>query len=187
MKRRILVVDDDDATRQAAAKCLQMMSDWDVVEAYCGAQAIESATAQQPDAILLDVMMPAMDGPAMLAKLRTTRATSHIPVVLITGKVQAVKNGAYAHLPVAAILVKPFDPLRLASQIAYALGWETEAWSKRKPAARHESIAAFPRVATGRQSSLLSLPPAIPTPGRCPSMSPDCGPPFAHFRRGSPR
>ena len=94
MKRRILVVDDDDAAREAAARSLQMMSDWDIVEAYCGAQAIESATQNQPDAILLDVMMPAMDGPAMLAKLRSTRATSHIPIVLLTAKVNAVQNGS---------------------------------------------------------------------------------------------
>lgn len=124
MRRRILVVDDDDATRQAAALCLHTMAGWDVVEAYCGAQAIESATQHQPDAILLDVMMPAMDGPAMLAKLRASRATSHIPIVLLTAKVEAVRNGSLSHLPVAAILLKPFDPLRLAGQLADALGWE---------------------------------------------------------------
>jgi CheY-like chemotaxis protein len=124
VKRRILVVDDDDAARHAAASSLRMMTGWDVVEAYCGAQAIESATLQQPDAILLDVMMPAMDGPAMLAKLRTARATSHIPIVLLTAKVQAVHNGSFDHLPVAGILLKPFDPLRLASQVADALGWD---------------------------------------------------------------
>ncbi len=126
MKRRILVVDDDDAARQAAAYSLQVMAGWDVVEAYCGAQAIESAKLHQPDAILLDVMMPAMDGPAMLGKLRTTRATSHIPIVLLTAKVQAVHDGSLSHLPVAAILSKPFDPLRLASQVADALGWEKD-------------------------------------------------------------
>jgi CheY-like chemotaxis protein len=126
VKRRILVVDDDDAARHAAAQSLQRMADWDVVEAYCGAQAIESATRQQPDAILLDVMMPAMDGPAMLAKLRTMRATSHIPIVLLTARVEAVHSGSFSHLPVAAILLKPFDPLRLASQIADALGWHNE-------------------------------------------------------------
>ncbi len=125
MKRRILVVDDDDAARYAAVCSLQTMAGWDVIEAYCGAQAIETATQQQPDAILLDVMMPAMDGPAMLAKLRATRATSHIPIVLLTAKVQAVHNGSLAHLPVAGILFKPFDPLRLASQVADALGWES--------------------------------------------------------------
>ncbi len=126
MKRRILVVDDDDAARQAAAYSLQTMAGWEVVQAYCGAQAIESATQHQPDAILLDVMMPAMDGPAMLAKLRAIRATSHIPIVLLTAKVHAVHDGSLSHLPVAAILPKPFDPLRLASQVADALGWKGE-------------------------------------------------------------
>jgi CheY-like chemotaxis protein len=124
VKRRILVVDDDDAARQAAAYSLETMAGWDVVQAYCAAQAIESATQHQPDAILLDVMMPAMDGPALLAKLRATRATSHIPIVLLTAKVQAVHDGSLSHLPVAAILPKPFDPLRLASQVAKALGWD---------------------------------------------------------------
>jgi CheY-like chemotaxis protein len=124
VKRRILVVDDDDATREAAALSLHTMAGWNVVEAYCGAQAIETATKDQPDAILLDVMMPAMDGPAMVAKLRSVRATSHIPIVLLTGKVQALEDGSLSHLPVAAILAKPFDPLTLAKQVAEALGWE---------------------------------------------------------------
>jgi CheY-like chemotaxis protein len=124
VKRRILVVDDDDATREAAARSLHAMAGWDVSQAYCAAQAIESATNNQPDAILLDVMMPAMDGPAVLAKLRSVRATSHIPIVLLTAKLQAVQDGSLAHLPVEAILSKPFDPLRLASQVAHALGWE---------------------------------------------------------------
>ncbi|MGA3223079.1 MAG: response regulator [Acidobacteriaceae bacterium] len=126
MKRRILVVDDDDAAREAVAYSLQTMAGWDVVEAYCGAQAIESATRHQPDAILLDVMMPAMDGPAMLGKLRTARATSHIPIVLLTAKVHAAYDGSLSHLPVAGILLKPFDPKRLAHQVADALGWERE-------------------------------------------------------------
>ncbi|MGB8538904.1 MAG: response regulator [Acidobacteriaceae bacterium] len=126
MKRRILVVDDDDVARQAAVHSLQTMTGWDVAEAYCGAQAIESAKQHQPDAILLDVMMPAMDGPAMLGKLRATRATSHIPIVLLTAKVNAIHDGSLSHLPVAAILSKPFDPLRLANQVADALGWEKD-------------------------------------------------------------
>ena len=124
MKRRILVVDDDDAARKAVAYSLHTIAGWDVAEAYCGAQAIESAMQDQPDAILLDVMMPAMDGPAMLGKLRSTRITSHIPIVLLTAKVDAATNRSLAHLPVAGILLKPFDPLRLASQVAEALGWD---------------------------------------------------------------
>ena len=110
MKRRILVVDDDDATREAAALSLHTMAGWDVVEAYCGAQAIETATRHQPDAILLDVMMPAMDGPAMVAKLRSVRATSHIPIVLLTAKLQAVQDGS--------VVVPDFEAL--ASALAEA-------------------------------------------------------------------
>jgi CheY-like chemotaxis protein len=126
VKRRILVVDDDDAARQAVARSLQTVAGWDVAQAYCGAQAIESATQHQPDAILLDVVMPAMDGPATVGKLRAARVTSHIPIVLLTAKVEAARNGDYSHLPVAGILLKPFDPLRLAGQVADALGWESE-------------------------------------------------------------
>jgi CheY-like chemotaxis protein len=126
VNRRILVVDDDDAARQVTVDSLQTMAGWQVVEAYCGAQALESATRDQPDAILLDVMMPAMDGPAMLNKLRSARATSHIPIVLLTAQVQAARNGKFSHLPIAGVLCKPFDPFRLASQVADALGWPTE-------------------------------------------------------------
>jgi CheY-like chemotaxis protein len=122
-KKRILVVDDDDTAREAVALSLHTIAGWDVVEAYCGAQAIESATRHQPDAILLDVVMPAMDGPAMVAKLRSARATSHIPIVLLTAKLQAVHDGSLDYLPVAGILPKPFDPVRLANQVAEALGW----------------------------------------------------------------
>jgi CheY-like chemotaxis protein len=124
MTRRILVVDDDDLARRAVADSLHTMAGWDVAEAYCGAQAIESARQDQPDAILLDVMMPAMDGPAMLGKLRSARATSHIPIVLLTANVKAANDGSFAHLPVAGVLLKPFDPLRLAGQVANALGWD---------------------------------------------------------------
>ena len=126
MQRRILVVDDDDTAREATVSSLQAMTSWHVLQAYCGAQAIECASHDPLDAILLDVMMPAMDGPAMLQKLRSTRATSHIPIVLLTSQVQAVSRGSFAHLPIAGILLKPVDPCLLASQVAGALGWPTD-------------------------------------------------------------
>jgi CheY-like chemotaxis protein len=124
MKRRILVVDDDDAARKAVAFSLHTAAGWDVAEAYCGAQAIESAKRDLPDAILLDVMMPAMDGPATLGKLKSTRVTSHIPIVLMTARAEVVTSGSLAHLPVAGVFLKPLDPHCLASQVAHALGWE---------------------------------------------------------------
>jgi CheY-like chemotaxis protein len=123
VKRTILVVDDDDDAREVTALSLQTVAGWNVLEAYCGAQGIECAMLNQPDAILLDVMMPAMDGPAILHKLKTARSTAHIPVVLLTAKARPSERKSLASLPVEAILFKPFDPLQLAGQVAAALGW----------------------------------------------------------------
>jgi CheY-like chemotaxis protein len=123
VKRTVLVVDDDDDAREVTALSLQTVAGWNVLEAYCGAQGIESAKLNQPDAILLDVMMPAMDGPAFLQKLKTARSTAHIPVVLLTAKARPSERASLANLPVEAILTKPFDPLQLAAQVAAALGW----------------------------------------------------------------
>ena len=123
MNRTILVVDDDDDAREVTALSLQAVAGWNVLEAYCGAQGIECAKLNQPDAILLDVMMPAMDGPAILQKLKTARSTAHIPVVLLTARARPGERKSLSTLPVEGILLKPFDPLKLAGQVADALGW----------------------------------------------------------------
>jgi CheY-like chemotaxis protein len=81
------------------------------------------ATSYQPDAILLDVMMPGMDGPATFRELQKNPATAHIPVMLLTAKVQATDRSRFADLGVKAVLVKPFDPLTLSQQVAGILGW----------------------------------------------------------------
>ena len=124
MKRRILVVDDDDAARKAVAFSLHTAAGWDVAEAYCGAQAIESAKRDLPDAILLDVMMPGMDGPTTFRELRKNPATAKIPVLLLTAKVQGPDQRRFADLGVEAVLLKPFDPLTLSTQMEKVLGWD---------------------------------------------------------------
>jgi CheY-like chemotaxis protein len=73
---------------------------------------------------LLDVMMPEMDGPTTLLKLKASAKTSHIPVLLLTAKVQGPDQRKFAEMGVAATLFKPFDPLTLSRQIASALGWK---------------------------------------------------------------
>ncbi len=127
MKPTILIVDDDDDSREITALSLQTVAGWNVLEAYCGVQGIESAQLNQPDAILLDVMLPAMDGPAILQKLKTSRSTAHIPVVLLTAKARLGERKRLSTLPVEGILIKPFDPLKLASQVADVLGWTPSA------------------------------------------------------------
>jgi CheY-like chemotaxis protein len=123
VNRTILVVDDDDDAREVTALSLQTMAGWNVLEAYCGAQGIECAKLNQPDAILLDVVMPAMDGPAILQKLKAARSTAHIPVLLLTARARPGERRSLSTLPVEAVLLKPFDPLTLANQVADALGW----------------------------------------------------------------
>jgi len=97
---------------------------WEVVTANSGAQGLASAIQNQPDAILLDVMMPGMDGPTTFRELRHNPATARIPVLLLTAKVQSTDQKRFADLGVEAVLFKPFDPLTLSEQIAGALGWE---------------------------------------------------------------
>ncbi len=126
MGRRVLIIDDEDDIRQVAALSLEAVAGWDVVLANSGKQGIERASSEQPDAILLDVMMPEMDGPTTFLKLKSNRKTSHIPVLLLTAKVQGPDQRRFAGLGVAAILFKPFDPLTLASQISGVLGWSED-------------------------------------------------------------
>jgi CheY-like chemotaxis protein len=124
MTRRILIIDDEDDIRLVAAMSLETVAGWDVLLASSGRQGIERAGTEQPDAILLDVMMPEMDGPTTLLKLKASGTTSHIPVLLLTAKVQGSDQIRFAEMGVAAILFKPFDPLTLARQISTALGWK---------------------------------------------------------------
>ena len=123
MARKVLIIDDDDDIRQVAALSLETVAGWEVVEANCGAQGLARAVEHQPDAILLDVMMPGMDGPTTVAELRKNAATANIPVVLLTAKVQASDQRRFAGLGVRAVLGKPFDPMTLSQQISDALGW----------------------------------------------------------------
>ncbi len=122
--RRILIIDDEDDIREVAALSLESIAGWQVATANSGANGILAAIADPPDAILMDVMMPAMDGPTTLLQIQNTPAIAHIPVILLTAKVQGVDQRRFAGLGVAAVLFKPFDPIALAQQMATALGWE---------------------------------------------------------------
>lgn len=123
MSHRILIIDDEDDIREVAALSLETVAGWDVLTANSGAQGLARAIEHQPDAILLDVMMPGMDGPTTFRELRKNPATAKIPVVLLTAKVQSNDQRRFADLGVEAVLLKPFDPLTLSTQIANVLGW----------------------------------------------------------------
>ncbi len=121
--RRVLIIDDEDDIREVAALSLEATAGWEILTASSGREGIKVAAAEKPDAILMDVMMPEMDGPTTFRQMQLNPEVQGIPVVLLTAKVQGVDQRRFAGLGVAAILFKPFDPLTLASQISDVLGW----------------------------------------------------------------
>ncbi|MEO6983190.1 MAG: response regulator [Edaphobacter sp.] len=122
--RRILIIDDEDDIREVAALSLEATAGWQIFTASSGAAGIELAAAEQPDAILMDVMMPGVDGPTTFRHMQQDPIVAHIPVLLLTAKVQGVDQRRFAGLGVNGILFKPFDPLTLAQQISEILGWQ---------------------------------------------------------------
>jgi CheY-like chemotaxis protein len=121
--RLVLLVDDEDDIRLVAKACLERLGGWRVQSVSSGLAALDVARAEQPDAIVLDVMMPDLDGPATLARLRADPDTASIPVLFLTAKAQASDRAELASLGAQAVLTKPFDPMTLADQIRAALGW----------------------------------------------------------------
>jgi CheY-like chemotaxis protein len=121
---RILLIDDEDDIREVASLTLEATAGWEVLTANSGAAGIRAAIAEQPEAILMDVMMPEMDGPTTFREMQKNAAIARIPVILLTAKVQGVDQRRFADLGVAAVLFKPFDPMTLAQQIADVLHWE---------------------------------------------------------------
>lgn len=122
--RRILIIDDEEDIREIAALSLEATAGWKIMTAGSGAEGISMAVTEQPDAILMDVMMPGMDGPTTFRTMQQNPAIAKIPVLLLTAKVQSVDQRRFASLGVAGVLLKPFDPLTLASQISDTLGWK---------------------------------------------------------------
>ena len=121
--RRILIVDDEDDIREVAQVSLELVGQYEVLTASSGRDGVRSARADQPDAILLDVMMPDMDGPATLAELLADPLTRDIPVLFLTAKTQSSERIRLSQLGAAGILTKPFDPLKLAAEVATTLRW----------------------------------------------------------------
>lgn len=123
MSRRVLLIDDEHDIREVAVMSLETMTNWTVLQASGGEEGIAAAVAEHPDVILLDVMMPGMDGPTTYEHLRGHDATRSIPVIFLTAKVQGVDHRRFAALGVQGVIAKPFDPLTLADQVAARVGW----------------------------------------------------------------
>ncbi len=123
VSRRLLVVDDDDAIREVAQMALEIVGGFEVTTASSGSEGWKMALRHIPDAVLLDVMMPGMDGPTLLSHLRKDPVTRDIPIIFLTAKIQAGDRRDWDDLAISGVIAKPFDPMTLPREISRLLGW----------------------------------------------------------------
>ncbi|MCW3156695.1 response regulator [Micropruina sonneratiae] len=115
----VLVVDDDDDIREVAVASLELIGGFTVTTATSGIEALNIARESPPDAVLLDVMMPGVDGYETARRLKADPATAAVPVILLTARV----GGDPAADVAVGVIAKPFDPMNLAGQVRSILGW----------------------------------------------------------------
>ena len=115
--KTVLLVDDDQNIRFVAQMSLEGLTPWEVIAAESGEDALKRVAEKTPDVILLDMMMPGMDGPATFAKLKERPELTSVPVIFMTAKVQTHEIEGYRQLGAAGVITKPFDPMSLADEI----------------------------------------------------------------------
>jgi CheY-like chemotaxis protein len=117
-----LIVDDDGFIREIARLSLELMAGWAVSVAESGSDGIEQAKVLAPDVILLDLMMPGIDGVETLRGLADDPATRNIPVIFLTAKTEPCEQQRLDDAGARGLITKPFDPLSLAHDVEVILG-----------------------------------------------------------------
>lgn len=115
------MVDDDDGIREVAALALGLVGGWEVETAATAEAARRNALARRPDVVLLDVMMPDIDGVSTIALLRADARTRDLPVIFLTAKSWSVSAADWENLDLTGVIAKPFDPMTLADQVTRLL------------------------------------------------------------------
>ncbi|MDR3616102.1 MAG: response regulator [Candidatus Obscuribacterales bacterium] len=118
---KVLLIDDDPDIRKITALAMKRVAKWEVEVAASGPEGLSVVREVDPDVILLDVMMPGMDGPTVLKELKRSALTAHIPVIFLTAKIQRDEVDQYMSMGVVGVLKKPFNPLLLPAQIRQLL------------------------------------------------------------------
>ena len=121
MSKTVLIIDDEEDVKDIIQMGLEMAADWNVITASTGKEGLGLAQSQQPELILLDLMMPEWDGKETLKQLKANRDTSAIPVILMTAKTQSAIASELTELDLVGVIVKPFRPLELPAQITEIL------------------------------------------------------------------
>lgn len=115
--KNVLMVDDDDDIREVGGMSLEDVGNWSVSLAGSAEEALAHVSTHTPDLILLDVMMPDVDGPTTLLRLRELPALEQVPIIFMTARVQKDEVDSYLALGAAGVIVKPFDPMTLPNEI----------------------------------------------------------------------
>lgn len=121
--KKILVVDDESTIRDVVAACLHKLGGWETLTASSGQEGLHLATTEQPDVIVLDMMMPEMDGFVFLQYLRANSITQAIPVIFLTASIYYPDSHLLTQLGVVSVISKPFRAVDLVHQIAQVMEW----------------------------------------------------------------
>ncbi|NET36275.1 MAG: response regulator [Cyanothece sp. SIO1E1] len=121
MTQQILIIDDDDGIREVIQAWLEVSGEWEVLSAASGLEGIAIAKASQPDAILLDMVMPDLDGLATFERLQADPGTATIPTILLTAQADVSQQQQLLDLGCAGIIAKPFRGQDLTNQIKVIL------------------------------------------------------------------
>lgn len=122
--KTVLLIDDDIYCCEIIGICLEIFKNWKSTIVRSGQEGLAAITTVQPDVILLDIMMPNMDGLTVLKKLKENSQFASIPVVLLTTRTDLIEAQKLSPLNVQGAIAKPFDPIKLADQISKILNWE---------------------------------------------------------------
>jgi CheY-like chemotaxis protein len=115
--QRIMYIEDDPDIQAVAEMALEMVGGFTVKICSSGEEALREVADFHPDLILLDVMMPHMDGPETLERLREKEELADVPVVFLSAKVQPTEVAHYTSLGARDVIAKPFDPMALSDQV----------------------------------------------------------------------
>jgi len=119
--RRILIIDDEDDIREVAALSLESVAGWQISTADCAAEGIKKAIAEKPDAILMDVMMPEMDGYEAASLIRSKAEFAHLPIIAVTAKAMQGDREKSLAAGASDYVTKPVDAATLIDRVRVCL------------------------------------------------------------------
>ncbi len=124
--KRILVIDSELNMQQIVQTCLTTLGGWEVQLAASAQEGLNKAKTEQPDAILMEAMMPMMNVADFFEQLQADPKTKLIPVIFLTAQPSLTERHQFLAVGAVGAIAKPFDPLTLAAKTAAILGWEIE-------------------------------------------------------------